>query len=600
MDRGSLRSAKQWLTAEWLLRAFVAGCACLMYIHAFFGTEITDEAYYISDALAMLQGNLPFAYNNYSYGSCAAFLLIPQLFVYDLLVPSHAGIVLFTRLSFVTFRLLMLYGTYRVLCRSFRRTDVLLALAFLVPYHAGPIDNYSYNTIPALLMLPIAALVYDALEHTDRCCAGRFFLCGFLSGIAVFAHMGYGLAVPVFLVLAVCRAKRERRLACALAYMAGGVTEILVAVVPVAVRTGWATLWRGIDLRIFHPYPTMQMEAVTAGEKLLELWAESKPLLAVGLAAFAAARCGAALWVRKRAKTLSAQEQTMFSFALALLCAFVWLLRTCGGMGSVYQVGVLAFWCALFALPVLRKKAAFLYYIGIYPLLFSLGLVVLVDSSASVSRFAAAIPVLAAVFLALLAAEWRPTRVMAVVSVVVCTFLLGFGTYSYVYRDDSMWKLDCRVESGVYQGLYTTESRANDLPELEEYLNTVVSQDEYYCFRDNVPCGYLMVRQGQMCESATWDIMQYSYGLNTPAPLFDYYMRRGTVPDKIIYVDFGRDDHLSIEDENFRYNDFVNAYYELVEEVALNGTFRRVLVYQYNGTFDGDFSCWIDTYRELP
>ena len=163
-----------------------------------------------------------------------------------------------------------------------------------------------------------------------------------------------------------------------------------------------------------------------------------------------------------------------------------------------------------------------------------------------------------------------------------------------------MWKLDCRVESGVYQGLYTTESRANDLPELEEYLNTVVSQDEYYCFRDNVPCGYLMVRQGQMCESATWDIMQYSYGLNTPAPLFDYYMRRGTVPDKIIYVDFGRDDHLSIEDENFRYNDFVNAYYELVEEVALNGTFRRVLVYQYNGTFDGDFSYWIDTYRELP
>lgn len=71
------------------------------------------------------------------------------------------------------------------------------------------------------------------------------------------------------------------------------------------------------------------------------------------------------------------------------------------------------------------------------------------------------------------------------------------------------------------------------------------------------------------------------------------------IPDKIIYVDFGRDPNLSIEDPEFRYNDWVNAYYDLVEDVNLNGTYRRIMVYQYNGTFDGDYQYWIDTYYEL-
>ena len=71
------------------------------------------------------------------------------------------------------------------------------------------------------------------------------------------------------------------------------------------------------------------------------------------------------------------------------------------------------------------------------------------------------------------------------------------------------------------------------------------------------------------------------------------------IPDKIIYVDYGRDDKLSIEDPEYRYNDWVNEYYDLVEDIELNETFSRVMVYQYNGTFDGDYQYWIDAYWKL-
>ena len=108
-----------------------------------------------------------------------------------------------------------------------------------------------------------------------------------------------------------------------------------------------------------------------------------------------------------------------------------------------------------------------------------------------------------------------------------------------------------------------------------------------------------MVHKGKVCDISTWDILQHSYQRNSPAILFDYYRRRDMIPDKIIYVDFGRDENLSIIEPEYRYNDWVNRYYDLVEDIELNDTYFHVMAYQYNGTFDGDYQWWIDTYWEL-
>ena len=68
------------------------------------------------------------------------------------------------------------------------------------------------------------------------------------------------------------------------------------------------------------------------------------------------------------------------------------------------------------------------------------------------------------------------------------------------------------------------------------------------------------------------------------------------IPDKIIYIDFGKDEKLSYFKTDFKYNDWVNAYYDLIEDVNLNETFFHIMVFQYNGTFDGDYQWWIDNY----
>ena len=89
-----------------------AGCflsVLLVYIRAFLGTESTDEAYYVADALGVLNGNIPYAYNNSFLGIGFTFLEIPFLLFFKLFVPDGEGVFLFSRLCFLSSKRLFLF-----------------------------------------------------------------------------------------------------------------------------------------------------------------------------------------------------------------------------------------------------------------------------------------------------------------------------------------------------------------------------------------------------------------------------------------------------------------------------------------------------------
>ncbi|MBQ1397709.1 MAG: hypothetical protein IIY89_04365, partial [Clostridia bacterium] len=90
----------------------------MMYVRAFFGTELTDEAFYVAEAKEMLHGNVPFAYA--FWGACVGFpfLLIPLIAIYECFVPSLAGVFLFARLCFVTYKVLVWAVAYSVFRRK--------------------------------------------------------------------------------------------------------------------------------------------------------------------------------------------------------------------------------------------------------------------------------------------------------------------------------------------------------------------------------------------------------------------------------------------------------------------------------------------------
>ena len=87
------------------------------------------------------------------------------------------------------------------------------------------------------------------------------------------------------------------------------------------------------------------------------------------------------------------------------------------------------------------------------------------------------------------------------------------------------------------------------------------------------------------------EMLNYSAGWKKNAKImYNNFKNRDEFPQRIIYIDFGYDDCLSIETE-WEFNDWVNSYYDFVEEEQINEMFRAK-IYNYNGSFDGDYSKW--------
>lgn len=133
-------------------------------------------------------------------------------------------------------------------------------------------------------------------------------------------------------------------------------------------------------------------------------------------------------------------------------------------------------------------------------------------------------------------------------------------TYAYSYVEAPLPELDTPVTQGVYKGLRTTKERAEGLMALEAELRANTDAEEYVLFLDNVPMAYLMT-DAMHCSPDAWDGANYSKGANSDRWYLTYFKETGKTPDKIIYIHTGRDDHVSILEEGYKFNDFVHDGY---------------------------------------
>ena len=576
-----------------------SGCmlACFfMLLRCFFGTELTDEAYYISDAIAMVNGNIPFAYNNYSYATGAAFLLIPQIALYELFVPNNEGIVLFSRLSFMIFSFFSLGVIFYFLRKNVKLSNALLYIGILIPFSSGlGIYNYSYNTISTILTLLVGFILFDTIENKNQWSKVKIVLSGFLMGIVVFAHPVYIIVVLLFGIIIFQRTDDlKRKIKYLSLFYFGGLIEILIVMIPIIIKATPTVFIAGLINKIY-PYPVEKSYHGSILNKVQTLLIFiKKPLLSLSIGTTVIALF-AKRYICENQKKLPTKYYILFGY---LVCLIVVVLKTYKNIGIDFYNWRMGFWGFLSILLIIPmfvyKEFPILIYIGLYPLIIPIVLITFVDSGASITRFVSAVPAFAAFVLFMLEQKSELIKTFTTFLVIIVILFMGLADYKYIYRDKNFSALRFKVQEGVYKGIYTSKERAIALPEFENFLNSVVNNDDYYAFRDNVPAGYLMMHKGKMCDRATWDNLNYSYHKNSPANLYAYYKRRGIIPTTIIYVDFGIDKQLSIEDDTFKYNEFVKMYYKKVDDRCLNNIFKHIIIYKYNDGFDGNFDYWIN------
>ena len=583
---------------ELIAFAFIITAAGLMLNRAFYGTEITDEAYYYADALSVLQGNLPYAYNNSSAVGMTLLMLIPMA-VYRLVQPDMVGLFLYMRICYVVFKLLAITLIYFLLRKTLNRRKLLWVIAILLPYLGGIYQSFSYNTVGKYMVLISGILIACALGHDCRGTKKEvimLFTAGFLSAIGVFAHPLQAASVSVLAILLFLYRKGSflNRLKGVVLYSLGGFTEILIVLIPISMLAGSDTTYSGIHELLFGQ-STMRgtFVHINFSDRWNELinayghdWKIMTAIAIVPIAILSLMRM-----VSKVKWTLRDQLLLAGSISFITICL-------CKKFDSSFTntIGGLILWLA-FLFPLIRKEKLFAFAALPFIAFFTAELM-LVKNGGVRMRSVFLYPIL---FVWLFTAFQSRKILISAVSVavsVVATVSLIKSDYASVYRDSPIKALTYRVPDGIYKGIYTTEQRGRDLMELEKYIAANTGPDEKVQFRDNTPAAYLMHTQGGVSDVRTWDCMQFSYRnmfhTNNPQIMYRYYKRTNSIPDKIIYVDFGRDAILSIEDPKWKYNKFVNTYYDKQSEVRLNKTFR-VLVYKYNGNFDGNYDRWIQS-----
>lgn len=581
---------------ELIAFAFIIAAAGFMLNRAFYGTEITDEAYYYADGLSVLQGNLPYAYNNSSAVGMTLLMVIPMA-VYRLIQPDMAGLFLYMRICYVVFKLLLLTLIYFLLRNSLGRRKLIWAIAVLLPYLGGIYQSFSYNTVGKYMVLISGLLIAYALGNGSkgsRKTGILLFTAGFLAAIGVFAHplQATGVFVLTILLFLYRKGSLLDRLKGVILYGLGGFAEILVVLVPISLQAGLDTTYSGIHELLFQQN-SMRETSIHFSDRWNELinvyghyWKTMTFIALVPLAVLSVMRMVSRIKWTLRDQLLLAGGISFIAICLTQKSDFLF----------TSTIGGLILWLA-FLFPLIRKEKVFV-FVALPFIAFFTAELMLVKNGGVRMRSVFLYPIL---FVWLFTALQSKKVLVAAVSVavsVLTTVSLIKADYSFVYRDSPIKDLTYRVPGGVYKGIYTTEQRGRDLMELEEYIAANTAPDEKVQFRDNTPAAYLMHTKGSISDVRTWDCMQHTYKVtfktNSPLGMYKYYKRSNSIPDKIIYVDFGRDPRLSIEEPDWKYNKFVNTYYDKQSEVRLNKTFR-VLVYKYNGNFDGNYDRWIQS-----
>ena len=165
----------------------------------------------------------------------------------------------------------------------------------------------------------------------------------------------------------------------------------------------------------------------------------------------------------------------------------------------------------------------------------------------------------------------KKVRYVVIIIMLIFGAELIYEDYSAVYDVEPIAVLNAKVEEGVWKGCYTSDTKKKEVAYIEDKIRSLTDEDDDVLFLDWASFAYL-INEGRPCSPTSLDPLGYFYSgwegsdVNYPIPLFDYFFVTKRIPNKIIYIDYKTDADLSIDDNGWKFNDFVNSYYELSEE----------------------------------
>lgn len=528
-----------------------------------FGIDFTDQSWYVAEPYIVSEGAVPYADN---WSQTPGFTIPLALFtkLYTFFTGSTEGIFLFSRIEYVIWLLAILGICFFLFNRNLDRERmpifVLLPFLFITPHQLFDINYNNIGLVYLLLGCTVLFVNHEAAKLKIQ------FVKGLASGIIIArAVIGtpYILLPCAIIILFLCYEKAWSKLQ---GFICGGIVAAILVVGWCCFRVGVFKFINGLQYWFVDcPYFKLESDPFSS-ENFLELFSFLKIFIL----------CIVFAYIMRR---ILKQDEVYESFLYILLTVLLIL----GYVQCLYtnDFKVLTYW-GWFEPIVLymflpnslqrRRMRLFSFIIVLYSSVF------LFSSFGNIYGFGSReywlyIPLIFSIAI-IFSRDMKSvrTKIFFRISIILIAIMMIQLSYGYVYRDEQISDLTVKVESGIWKGLYTTENRALDVVKLEDYIRQITSKDDNILFMDWCPFGYLM-SNGSACSPSTYDNLLYAHGTNLPQVMFDYFQEVEKTPDKIIYVDFGKVEKLSIEDKEWKFNKFVEENY-MMYEVWESGMFR--------------------------
>ncbi len=534
-----------------LKNIFILFELCVILLTIFFliyrihyGIDFTDESWYVAEPyIVATEGFIPFAdVWNQAPGFTIPLAVIFKLFV--IITKGTEGIMLFSRFVFVVWICLIGFLYYLLLRKQQKETPMLICLFGLAGIACAFLFDINYNTIGLLYVFLVLLLLFSTLNNQSY---KKQLLHGLLAGIIISRSV---LGTPVSLLaclIFIFLLLYKRNISILFGFLAG----------------------IGLSIIIFFSYILLNNHTISSVFFGLEQTIKEGSYFKIsGLV------------------SLKGNIKFFLTFLIPFFLFTVFMIGTCFLFKEKREKIILLLTFIFFFIGLIKKdicrwnwfESIFIYIVYrnnidkrkkiFIPFLATLTYfsLYIFASITNVYGFGAKIfyfwfPAymsLLSLFYCIDSYHFR--TITLCLGIIIISSILLYNAYTNIYRDEKVPKLNTIVDKGIWKGCITTHSRAVAVVEVEDQINQLTNNNDYCLFLDWASFGYLMTK-ATACSPTTLDTFHYTYRVNNPKMLYNYFKKKGKIPNKIIYIDYGRDNHVSLYEKDWVFNEFVYSFY---------------------------------------
>ena len=531
----------QQTTKKYFFGFFYLALFLVMLWRAFYGFDISDEAYHCAAAYRIALGE-PIFSTCWAADQLAGIIYAPIIFLYKMIRGNMDGCILMLRVVFLLVSFACALWVFRRICGSIFSYRAFLCVTVFLSACRVLYGTFSYNTLLLLFSLLSFDCAYCAKKEKKT---GYAVLCGLFYALAVQSYPTALVCMPVYFLFFLSSDDRAFRKKLLFGFMAGGVIVILLFLAFLSVQSSFSAF-----LNNFHHL----FEEPEHGNPLMKI----KPVAEFALIVLAIA--GFTFVCQKLFfRNESRKEESVTTVILLIILAV--LLLSFGLKRYRVPLDFSPYYLLLLPYPVLllanrfeRDDSVYLYLSG---LVLSFSVSIATNNPPSLYIYPALFCILAAVlFFPRVIHSDKAIRIAKIEGLAAALVLL-FSSLLPVYRDEGFSKLNVRMTNGPAMGILTTDTREKQYSETVELIKKYVPSDGNVLFAPLLPYGYLCTEAG-IASPSLWR-RDLSY------PRFDDYYSEN--PEKLPRAVFVVDSHYGYQSGGETNEEYCDTFKKLFEEI---------------------------------